>query len=74
MTRKLAGMVSGLVGLIDPCAVLEVVATGSAWSEGPLCNSCAGLSALERYPKRSDPRVRSGNRRGDRLRHRRGVH
>ena len=36
MTRKLAGMVSGLVGLIDPCAALEVVATGSTWSEGPL--------------------------------------
>lgn len=36
MTQKLAGMVSGLNGLIDPSAVLEVVATGSAWSEGPL--------------------------------------
>lgn len=34
MTQKLAGMVSGLNGLIDPTAVLEVVATGSTWSEG----------------------------------------
>jgi gluconolactonase len=29
-------MVSGLDGLVDPSAVLEVVATGSEWSEGPL--------------------------------------
>jgi gluconolactonase len=36
MTRELTGVVSGLDGLVDPSAVLEVVATGSTWSEGPL--------------------------------------
>jgi gluconolactonase len=32
----IAGAVKGLVGLVDPHAVLERIATGSIWSEGPL--------------------------------------
>lgn len=36
MTNLLKGMVAGLEGLVDPEAMLEVVATGSTWSEGPL--------------------------------------
>ncbi len=36
MNRSLTGTVSGLEGLIDPGAPLEIVATGSIWSEGPL--------------------------------------
>ncbi|MEP5608785.1 MAG: SMP-30/gluconolactonase/LRE family protein, partial [Marinobacter alexandrii] len=36
MNQKLTGTVSGLDGLIEPTAPLEVVATGSIWNEGPL--------------------------------------
>lgn len=34
--RELSGTVSGLAGLVDADAVLEQVAGGSTWSEGPL--------------------------------------
>ncbi len=36
MIRELTGVVRGLDGLVDRQAVLEVVADGSLWSEGPL--------------------------------------
>ena len=36
MTRRETGAVTGLEGLIDSNAHLEIVATGSIWSEGPL--------------------------------------
>ena len=36
MTTRLSGTVSGLDGLVDPAEPLEIVATGSVWSEGPL--------------------------------------
>lgn len=36
MTRQLAGTVIGLEGLVDPSEPLEIIATGSVWSEGPL--------------------------------------
>ena len=35
MTQKLGCTVTGLNGLVEPTAQLEIVATGSMWSEGP---------------------------------------
>lgn len=36
MTRQLTSTVIGLEGLVEPTEPLEVIATGSVWSEGPL--------------------------------------
>jgi gluconolactonase len=36
VTEKLTGVVTGLEGLVEPSAPLEIVSTGSTWSEGPL--------------------------------------
>ncbi|QHQ36301.1 SMP-30/gluconolactonase/LRE family protein [Algicella marina] len=36
MTRQIPGAAIGLEGLVDPSEPLEIVATGSIWSEGPL--------------------------------------